>query len=245
MSEIHRYDDPPALARGAASFLIARCQATQVDGGVFSLALSGGSTPEATYRALAERASDASLDWDRVRIFWGDERCVPPDDPASNFRMARQALLDQLPMSDDHIFRMACEGDPEQGALDYEATLRQQFGEGSLPRLDLILLGLGPDGHTASLFPGTKALESDGRWVLSNYVEKMGAWRMTLSLEVINAASSVAFLVQGGSKADILNRVLEDENGGPPLPAQRVQPSHGEVHWFVDAAAAAKLPKSA
>jgi 6-phosphogluconolactonase len=241
MSEIHRYEDPRTLAKGAASFLIARGQAAQAGRGVFSLALSGGSTPEATYRAVAEQVHGVNLDWNRVKIFWGDERCVPPDDPASNFQMARQALLDHLPVSDDHVFRMACEGDPDQGALDYEATLRDQFGEGSLPRFDLILLGLGPDGHTASLFPGTKALESGGRWVLSNFVEKMDAWRMTLSLEVINAAAAVAFLVQGEEKADVLRRVLEGGDEASSFPAAHVRPASGELHWFVDAAAAARL----
>jgi 6-phosphogluconolactonase len=241
MAQIHRFNDPQALAKGAASFLIKRGQAAQAAERVFSLALSGGSTPEATYRVVAEQVGGADLDWERVRFFWGDERCVPPDDPASNFRMARQALINHLPVPEDHVFRMACEGDPEQGAMDYEATLRQQFGELSLPQFDLILLGLGPDGHTASLFPGTKALDSGGRWVLPNFVEKMDAWRMTLSLEVINSAAAVAFLVQGAEKAEVLSRVLEAGGEASPYPAAHVRPVSGELHWFVDAAAAARL----
>lgn len=241
MTDIHRYDDPRELAEGAASFLISRAQAAQAGGGAFSLALSGGSTPEATYRAVAKQVAGVDLDWSRVKIYWGDERCVPPDDPESNFRMARLALLDHLPVPEDHVFRMACEGDPQQGARDYETTLRKQFGEGSLPRFDLILLGLGPDGHTASLFPGSKALSSGGRWVLANYVEKMGAWRMTLSMEVINAAAAVAFLVQGEEKAGVLHRVMVGVQDGGALPAAHIRPVDGELHWFVDQAAASQL----
>jgi 6-phosphogluconolactonase len=241
MKEIHRFGDSARLAKGAAEFVLATGKAGQAHGGLFSLALSGGNTPKAAFRALADHADEAGLDWERVRVFWGDERCVPPNDPESNYRMARETLLDRLPVSDDHIFRMACEADPEQGARNYEATLRVQFGATSLPRFDLILLGLGPDGHTASLFPGTAALDARGRWVLANYVEKMEAWRMTLSLEVINAAAVVAFVVEGEGKADILRRVLNDPLSDPPLPAQMIRPSDGEVHWFIDDKAAAKL----
>ncbi len=239
--DIHRYGDPKDLAQGAADFVLARGSAAQADGGVFSVALSGGSTPEATYRAMAERAVGTGLDWGRVRVFWGDERCVPPEDPASNYRMARLALLDQVPVPEGQVFRMSCEGDPERGARAYEATLRQQFGVASPPSFDLILLGLGTDGHTASLFPDSAALDSHGRWVLPNYVEKMGAWRMTLSLEVLNAAAAVAFLVQGEEKARVLHSLLDRGEQSQSFPAARVRPRGGELHWFIDAAAGRDL----
>jgi 6-phosphogluconolactonase len=241
MVQIHHFDDEGSLAQGAAEFVIELGRTAQEGGGVFSLALSGGSTPKATYQRLAVDAARSGLDWDRVRIFWGDERCVPPDDPASNYRMARLAMLDHVPVPESNVFRMACEGDPEQGAIDYEASLREQFGAKSLPRFDLILLGLGPDGHTASLFPGSSALESGGRWVLANYVEKMAAWRMTLSLEVINGAAAVAFLVQGDEKSGVLRDVVEGSREGASLPAAQIRPQPGELHWFVDAAAGKQL----
>ena len=241
MSDIHRFENPHDLALGAADFVAKRIEAVQGLGRPCSLALSGGSTPEATYRALAAHVGQHKPDWGRVRIFWGDERCVPPDDPASNYRMARLSMLDELPIPDAHVFRMACEDDPETGAAAYESTLRDQFGKVELPRFDLILLGLGPEGHTASLFPGSSALESRGRWVKANYVKNKRAWRMTLSMEVINAAAAVAFLVQGEEKADILRRVVKGGEDARSLPAAHIQPVSGELHWFVDAAAAAAL----
>ncbi len=209
--------------------------------GHFAVALSGGSTPRGLYRLLAAAPWRDRIDWGRCHFFWGDERLVPPDHPDSNFRLAREALLAPLSIPPDRIHRVPVEvGSPETVALAYEGELRRFFAPEPMlegPRFDLVLLGLGSDGHTASLFPGKSALEESRRWVVATPPGRLPppVDRVTLTLPALNAARAVAFLVAGADKAPTLRRVLA---GDPDLPAARVRPARGSLHWFVDRAAA-------
>ena len=209
--------------------------------GRFSVALSGGSTPKALYSVLA--SSYANFAWNRVFLFFGDERHVPPTDPDSNYRMVNETLLSRIAIPAENVFRVAAENpDAAAAALDYEAQLRRFFElrAGEFPRFDLVLLGMGPDGHTASLFPDSPALEEQSRLVVANWVAKLNAHRITLTFPVLNHAAEVMFLASGADKADMLHQVLENKRT-PPLPSQRVQPSEGKLLWMLDEAAAAKL----
>jgi 6-phosphogluconolactonase len=229
MTERRVYPDKAAVALAAADYLLA-CYATAIaEHGRFALALAGGSTPRTLYELLVERP----IDWTRVHIFWGDERTVPPDHPDSNYHMARSTLLNHVPLPSGNVYRIRTELEPQAAAAAYERDLRRFFGDA--PRFDLILLGMGADGHTASLFPGTAALAETERWVVANHVPQLGTWRITFTLSVINAAAHVAFLVTGADKRERLQQVL----AGPPgqFPAQLVQPADGEVIWFLDQAA--------
>jgi 6-phosphogluconolactonase len=245
--------DPESLARAGAEHFVAFATAAIAARGRFAVALSGGETPRDMYAELARPPLLDRVDWSRVHVFWGDGRCVPPDHPDSNYRMARETLLDHVPLPAANIHRIQGEIEPEQAALEYEQELRGVFSgspdraasgdAGEPPRFDLILLGMGEDGHTASLFPGTPALRERRRWVVAQRVEKLDAWRITLTLPVINAAADVLFLISGAKKAKALSRVLAD---APPadaedLPARLVAPTAGRIIWLVDAAAAALL----
>ena len=174
-------------------------------------------------------------------IFFGDERCVPLDDARSNYRLARETLLDQVAVPPDNIHRIKGEIDPAQAALIYEQELQGLFRSRSLPAFDLICLGMGENGHTASLFPGTAALHERERWVVAQYVEVMQTWRVTFTAPLLNAARHIAFLVEGASKAEMLWRVLDGPYQPEVLPSQLIQPVSGQLHWLVDAAAASKL----
>ncbi len=247
------FPTPPDLFRAAAEEFIRVGRDAIGAQGRFSVALSGGSTPKSLYSVLA--SSYANFAWNRVFLFFGDERHVPPTDPDSNYRMVNETLLTRIPIPAENVFRVAAEN-PEAAAaaLDYEARLRRFFelrpGErpserpserpGEFPRFDLILLGVGPDGHTASLFPDSPALDEQSRLVVANWVAKLNAHRITLTFPVLNRAAEVMFMASGADKADILHQVLENKSA-PPLPSQRVQPSEGKLLWMLDEAAAAKL----
>ena len=239
--ELRVFHDLGELSRGAADFVSQVAGESVQNRGEFSVALSGGSTPRRLYEILGSHG-DRHLPWPRTQLFWSDERCVPPDDPQSNYRMVREALS-AVPIPPLNVHRMRGEDPPEEAAREYENELRQSFRMGSkdLPRFDLILLGLGEDGHTASLFPGNPVLEDATHLVAAPYVEKLKAYRLTLTLPVLNNAANVAFLVAGAGKGAILKRVLEEESEADLLPAQRVRPSHGRLWWFVDEAAAGDL----
>jgi len=211
--------------------------------GRFSVALSGGSTPRGLYTLLAATARTA-FPWTQTFFFWGDERHVPPDHPESNYRMVQEAMLSKVPVPTANIFRVPGEDDDAARAAEtYEQTLRKffQLRPGEAPRFDLILLGLGPDGHTASLFPGTKGLEERFHLVIANWVEKFRTDRITFTLPVLNNASCVTFLVSGADKADVLREVLEGKAPAEQYPAKLVQPTSGIVIWFLDRAAASAL----
>jgi 6-phosphogluconolactonase len=211
--------------------------------GRFTVALSGGSTPKALYSLLASNYAD--FVWNRVFLFFGDERHVPPTDPESNYRMVNESLLTKIAIPAENVFRVAAENpDADAAALDYETRLRRFFEirPGEFPRFDLILLGMGPDGHTASLFPDSAALDEQSRLVVANWVAKFNTHRITFTFPVLNRAAEVMFMASGADKAEMLRQVLEGKST-PPLPSQRVQPSDGKLLWMLDEAAAAKLTR--
>jgi 6-phosphogluconolactonase len=210
----------------AAAFVANAANQAIEEHGFFRIALSGGNTPRTIYQALALK----DCRWPKWIVTFGDERCVPPEDPQSNFRMASEAFL--LLTSPGEVFRIQGEIDPEEAAANYENTLQSLAARFNQPRYthDLILLGLGPDGHTASLFPGTAALQEKERNVVSNFVPKFNAHRITLTYPQINAARCVAFLVNDPTKQEVINQVLE---GGHGFPAEGIQPEHGELIWFL------------
>ncbi|OPZ72785.1 MAG: 6-phosphogluconolactonase [bacterium ADurb.Bin478] len=204
----------------------------------FRVALAGGGTPKLFYRILAENHR-TTIDWSRIDFFWNDERWVPLNDPQSNYRLARENLLDPLAIAETQIFRVATEsGDRDQAAAEYEKKVVEHLGEP--PAFDLILLGVGEDGHTASLFPGSAALDNTDRWVVSNWVEKLQAWRITFTLPLLNQAKHVFFLVNGPGKAEVMEAIFR----GRSLPAGRVRPVQGQVEWYADAAAAERIARS-
>ena len=241
-THIHILEDPTTLAQAVAQRWCDLARAAQAERGVFTVALAGGSTPRLLYETLAAPPWRERMDWSRCEIFFGDERSVPPDHPDSNYRMARESLLDHVPIPPERIHRMHGERRPlEQAAEDYAACLAAlpRDGEG-LPCLDLVLLGLGPDGHIASLFPDTAILEEDQRWVAPVYVDKLATWRLSLTYPVLDHARQVVLLVAGEGKRQIVRAVLGGD-GADSYPVQRLRP-RGELHWYLDAAAAADLP---
>lgn len=208
--------------------------------GMFHVALSGGSTPRALYHRLTRAPHRGAIPWDAVRFFFGDERCVPPDDERSNFRMARETLFAPLGIAPRRIFRMRGEDDPARAARDYERLLRAHV-PGRPPRLDLVLLGLGEDGHTASLFPGTPALSEEKRLVVENPGPRPGEPRITLTYRAIDSARRVVFLVSGAAKAKVAAAILRKRGRRPDLPAARVAPRRGTLLWLLDEEAGTRL----
>jgi 6-phosphogluconolactonase len=274
---IEVFPTPDALADAVARHVADCAQAAISATGRFTVALSGGSTPEAAYLRLASDDSGLASDhWQRVHILWGDERCVPPDDPRSNYRMAKEALLDRVPIPPDHIHRIRGEDDPERAATEYEQKLRSllachpepsegagtsrldeqppsaplaALGVTSLDLvplgmtacLDLVLLGLGEDGHTASLFPGQPAVHETERWVLAVPAPAGDLWRVTLTPAILNSARNVTFVISGAGKAARLQQVIEGPFTPDQLPAQAIRPTEGRLTWMVDQAAAGQL----
>ena len=239
MPAIRIYDDKSALTQAAADYVLACFDDAVATHDYFALALSGGSTPRALYVRLAKLIHERGIDASKLRVFWGDERTVPPDHAESNFRMAQETLLEPAAIPSENVYRMRGELPPEQAAADYESVLRDFFG--AEERFDLVLLGMGDDGHTASLFPHTPALSETERLVVANYVPKLETWRITLTAPAINSAAHVAFLVAGSAKATPLQAVLEGPHRPDELPSQLIQPVGGDLVWLVDRAAAADL----
>lgn len=234
---------PAALAEQAAErFCEAATEAVQ-RAGRFSVALSGGATPRGLYARLAADPFRSRVDWGQVRVFWGDERCVPPEHPDSNYRLAQELLLSKVPVRPENVYRMPGEAtDPDLAAAEYAGELQTAFGlkRGERPRFDLILLGMGADGHTASLFPHSPALREVTRLVVAAYLEAEKRYRLTLTLPVLNAAASVLFLIAGSDKARRLRTVLRGKPSHE-APASLVRPEGGSLHWIVDRAAATGL----
>jgi len=231
--EIVVLPDPAALAREAADRVVALARSAIAAQGCFTVALSGGSTPRLLYEQLVTQP----IEWNYVHIFWGDERCIPPDHPDSNYGMARRAWLSHIDLPAQNVHRLKGELDPAQAAQQYEDELRALFG--TLPRFDLILLGMGNDAHTASLFPGTPALHEQQRWVVAHYVDKLQANRLTLTPPIFNHAANVIFLIAGHDKATALQSVWHGPHDPDRFPAQIVMPTTGRVIWLVDQAAIA------
>jgi len=225
------------LARGAAEYFVERSGEAVAQKGFFTVALSGGSTPKVLYQLLAapEEPFLSQVPWSRTHFFWSDERHVRQDNPESNYRMAHEAMLSRVPVPESNIHRVHSENpDANAAANEYERTLLQLTRQ-SLPQLDLILLGLGPDGHTASIFPGSEVLHETQRLVAAPWVEKFDSYRITMTLPLLNNAASVLFLVSGAEKAEIVQQVIE---GPKQYPAQAVQPTHGQLLWMLDKDAA-------
>lgn len=237
--------DPEATCRAAAEAFAAWAAVRIAAQGRFTAALSGGSTPRRMYQLLADKPLRGQVDWSKVIFFWGDERPVPPDDAQSNYRMAREALLEPLGIADSQVYRMPAElPNRDQAAQQYQNVLSDFFQIAPLgepPSLDLVLLGLGPDAHTASLFPATPALLETRRWVVSNPVLKLNTERLTMTPMLINRAAQIYFLVTGAEKAKAVAEVLEGSFDTQRIPAQLIRPSQGQLTWFLDEAAASQL----
>jgi 6-phosphogluconolactonase len=239
-----------ALSVAAAEQIVVEAEHAIDARGRFVVALSGGSTPRRTYELLAREPYASRVNWPRVHVVWGDERCVPPSDVDSNYRMARESLLDHVPIPATNVHRMHGEDDPAAAAASYETALRSLFNTPSGPpasapgkNIDLALLGLGDNGHTASIFPESAAASEQRRWVMAEYVPAVSMWRITLTAQILNAAAEVLFLVSGGDKAEVLQRILEGPRVPRELPAQLIAPKPGRIRWLADAAAAAELGK--
>jgi len=238
--------DPAALARRAACHLVEMVSEAAEASGRARIAVSGGSTPNAAFQLLADpnQPYRKRMPWEDLELFWVDERTVPPDHPDSNYRMTREALLDHVTLLPQQVHRMEGELDPEVAAARYESELRNTFRlEGAeTPRFDLISLGMGDDGHTASLFPRTAAIHEMGRLVTANEVPQHNTWRITLTWPVINQARSVFFMIAGGDKAERVHEVFMGPRDPERLPSQLIWPSGGILTLFLDKAAAALLP---
>jgi 6-phosphogluconolactonase len=237
--ELHVYPDPEALARATADhFLRIGCDAI-TERGNFRVALAGGNTPKAAYELLAREPRASEISWSEVFIYFGDERCVPPTDERSNFHMAQRAFLNAVPIPPANVHRMAGEIDPGIAANEYASLIRSDLREP--PHFDLVMLGLGPDGHTASLFPGSPPDLDDASLVRAVYAESQGMWRITITPLVINSARNVLFGIEGNDKAEILAKVYEGPRDPAKYPAQVVRPKSGNLVWLVDEAAAGML----
>jgi 6-phosphogluconolactonase len=240
--ELHVYRDAPALARALAETFVANGRMAAADRGAFRVALSGGDTPRAAYELLAQEPLRDELSWSDVFVYFGDERCVPPDDEQSNYLMARRAFLDAVRIPHANVHRIRGEIDPGLAANEYASILRADLG--NAPQLDLVMLGLGSDGHTASLFPGTPPDTDDAALVRAVYAESQLMWRVTITPDVINLARTVVFAVEGPEKAAILATVYEGPIDPVKYPAQIVDPRSGRLIWLVDELAAGMLKRA-
>jgi len=240
-SNVLVFDTPEQLAMAAAERFVDYAKEAISDHGQYSVALAGGNTPRRVYELLATEDFKSRIEWPSVHLFFGDERCVPPDDPASNYRMICAAMISKIPIPSANVHRIVGEGDADANAQAYERELKTFFAGVSWPRFDLVLLGMGEDGHTASLFPGAGALNEKTRWVIKTRMEQSNQDRITLTLPVFNHAAHAIFMVSGIDKAKRLAEVLRDGTSPRRLPAQAVQPIDGSLEWLVDRAAASLL----
>jgi len=230
------YKDADELARAAASLFLDLSSEKIAEKGSFTAVLSGGKTPEKLYGLLASPEFKENIEWAKVHLFWGDERCVPPDDPESNYAMASRVLLTGVPVPRENIHRIKGELGPQLAAALYEEEITKYFKD-SAPVFDLVLLGLGSDGHTLSLFPGTDALGEKKRLVAENYVEKLGMWRVTMTLPLVNRASNLVFIISGAAKGAALREVVKEGLH----PAGMIRPANGRLLWLADTEAAGFL----
>jgi 6-phosphogluconolactonase len=241
---IATYPDSDTLSHQAAQLIVRLAAESVVTHGRFTVALAGGSTPRKLYGLLANEPYRSQIDWALVEVFWSDERCVPVDDPESNFRMAQEAFLSKVPIAENQVHRMHADWpDRDAAAQAYVIDMRRIFGTDGIPSFDLIQLGLGPEGHTASLFPHQAALHEQERLVMPVRTPKPPPDRLTFTPPLLNAARHVLFLVAGSDKANAVHEVIEGEYNPDEYPAQIVHPPHGEVTWMLDTAAASKLSR--
>ena len=229
-----------ALVQGTADRMVAAIDDAVGAAGWCFIALAGGSTPREVYAELARRSATGKIPWQGVHLFWGDERSVPPDHPDSNFRMVQESLLAHIEIPAENVHRMLGELAPDAAATDYERTIRDAFPQ-QPARFDFVLLGMGDDGHTASLFPGTTALDEREKEVTAVFVPKLETWRITLTYPVLNRAKMICLLVAGHSKADMLQHLAQLPGPTPEFPVTQLNPQHGELHWLLDSEAAHSL----
>jgi 6-phosphogluconolactonase len=243
MTNVQVCRDPQEVYEKAAALFARLADEAVAARGRFTVALSGGSTPKGVHTVLAGDRYRSRIPWSQVHLFWGDERCVPPTHQDSNYRMAEETLISGVPIPPQNIHRIPAELPPTEAASQYEQTLREFFGISgdALPRFDLIFLGMGPDGHTASLFPGTPGIHETKRFVIAQYVEKLHTWRITFTPPMLNNAAQVVFLVCGADKAATLQAVLQGPFEPDRFPSQIVRPTNGSLLWLVDQAAASAL----
>ena len=240
--QIGIYPDINSLSHEAAQFIVRLANEATVSRGRFSIALSGGSTPNVLYGLFATEPYLGQINWPSVEIFWSDERCVPPDDAESNYAMAKEVLLSKIPIQPRQVHRMPAEkADRDAAAQEYTLEMQRVFSTNGIPAFDLIQLGMGPEGHTASLFPHQQSLHEQERLVMPVSVPKPPPLRLTFTPPLLNAARHVLFLVTGSEKADAVQAVLEGPYQSEEYPAQIVRPATGEVTWMLDTAAARKL----
>ena len=240
MPDVRVFQDSKSLAAAAAEAFINLAEQSILDQGRFSVALSGGSTPNLLYQILANPDNQKRLDWDQIYLFFGDERNVPPDHVDSNFRMVKEVLLEKIDIPKKNIHCVQTELDIQQAAQSYEMSIRQFFA-GDWPRFDLVLLGMGADGHTASLFPNSLGLEEENRWFIANFVPEPGLWRLTLTKCAINNAKNIILLVSGASKAAMVKEVLCGSEATSLKPIQMISPRDGQMTWMLDRDAAVYL----
>lgn len=237
---IELFDDLEGLSRAAAELFAGVVRQSVNSRGRCSVLVSGGATPRRTYQLLAQEPHLSNLPWDSLQLFFGDERCVPSTDPASNALLLQSALVDRVPLAKRQVHPILCEGDPQAAAAAYEKLLEDYF-KGGRPAFDLVLLGLGEDGHTASLFPGSPALEERKRWTAVAKKAGEDFMRVTLTPALLNQAGLVLFLVSGPGKARVLQELLEEPCDPDRLPARLIKPAQGELRWFLDRPAASLL----
>ncbi len=240
--QIAIYPDTSTLSREAAQYIVRLANESIVTRGCFSIALSGGSTPKTLYGLLATEPYRSQLDWSSIELFWSDERCVPPDNADSNYAMANEALLSKIPIPPNHIHRMpADKADRDAASQEYTLEIQRVFGTNGIPSFDLLQLGMGPDGHTASLFPHQPSLREQQRLVMPVIVPKPPPPRLTFTPPLLNAARNILFLVTGSDKAEAVHAVLEGDYQPEVYPTQIVRPPNGEITWMLDTNAATKL----
>jgi 6-phosphogluconolactonase len=237
---LHLYKDPEELSKEVAKWIAGRIADTLKKQDRFTIALSGGSTPKALHKLLAAAPYKEKIDWTKLHVFWGDERAVPFEDERNNAKMAYDTLLNFVPVPASQIHIMRTDIAPEQSAIEYEKILRQYFDPSALS-FDLVLLGMGDDGHTLSLFPGTEVVHEETAWVTAFFLQAQDMFRITLTKTIVNRSACVAFLTTGTGKAHALKEVLKGTYNPDLYPSQEIRPVAGELHWFVDEAAAAGL----
>ncbi|MCC9138344.1 6-phosphogluconolactonase [Pontibacter silvestris] len=240
---LHIFEDKAHLSKAAAELFVQTAREAVQKNGRFTVALTGGSSPVQLYSLLAQQPYLEQIPWQQTFVFWGDERWVPLTDDRSNAKMAKETFLNKVPVPQEQIYPMWKDNmEPEAFAQQYEQQLQKHFGQ-QAPEFDLILLGMGDDGHTASLFPGTEVLHEESHLVQAYYLEPQSMYRITLTAPLINQAKAICFLTFGSNKASALFEVLEGERNPEKYPSQLIKPQHGKVHWFVDENAASLLAK--
>jgi 6-phosphogluconolactonase len=238
--ELHKFKDAAELSHAVAEWMAEAIAATLKNKDRFTIALSGGSTPKLLHKILAAPPYKDRIDWSKLHVFWGDERDVPFEDDRNNAKMAFDTLLNFVPVPPSQIHVMRTDVTPEESAAGYEAILHQYF-DATPASFDLVLLGMGDDGHTLSLFPGTAAVHEEKAWAIAYYLKAQDMYRITLTKTIVNRSARIAFMTTGTGKANALKQVLEGPYNPDLFPSQEIKPSAGELHWFVDEAAAAEL----